>query len=325
MNTLKSGKLTQIALVASWLLLAAFASAQSNELPANARGIDVEDRVGDFIPLELMFQDERGIKVPLRKYFEQRPVILTLNYSDCPGLCIAQLDQLVETLRKMKADGLGRDYTIVTVSIDPNETSSQAARTKAKYVGMLRNTEADEHWHFLTGGQREISRLADSVGFRYTYDKANNRYNHPAVTYFIAPNGRLCRYLLSLGVEPEQLKLAVAEANAGKLTFSLADAFIQFCYLYDPEANRYTASAKRLMAFGGAAFALLLTGCTAPFWFSGRRAQAARAAENVDPAAKGPSLVNGSVDPQVQSYNDGAVFDPGVGCDEVKGGTSCRD
>ena len=279
------------------LALGARANGLNDELPANARGIDVEDRVGEFIPLELMFKDERGVDVPLRKYFEQRPVILTLNYSDCPGLCIAQLDQLVETLRAIDAEGLGEEYEIVTVSIDPTETPAKAARTKSKYVGLLRETAAEEHWHFLTGRQDAISKLADSVGFRYTYDKANKRYNHPAATYFVAPNGRLCRYLLSLGVEPEQLKLAVAEANAGKLTFSMADAFIQFCYLYDPDANRYTASAKRLMAFGGAAFALLVTGCTAPFWFSKRRSLPDESVAN------SPTDVNCPESPQVQSYN----------------------
>ena len=286
---------------AGWMLLClvlvAQVSGQSNELPPNARGIDVEDRVGEFLPLELMFKDERGVDVPLRKDFEQRPVILTLNYSDCPGLCIAQLDQLVETLRALDAEGLGEEYEIVTVSIDPTESPAKAARTKSKYVGLLRETAAEEHWHFLTGPQASITALADSVGFRYTYDKVNKRYNHPAATYFVAPNGRLCRYLLSLGVEPEQFKLAVAEANEGKLTFSVADAFIQFCYLYDPEANRYTASAKRLLAFGGAAFALLLTGCTAPFWFSKRKCPPETSVAN------GLSEVNCSESPQVDSYN----------------------
>ncbi|MCB1359555.1 MAG: hypothetical protein KDK53_24590, partial [Maritimibacter sp.] len=63
-------------------------------------------------------------------------------------------------------------------------------------------------------------------------------------------------------------KLAVGEAGEGKLTSSISEAFIQFCYMYDPDTNRYSADAKRLLAFGGAAFALLLVGSTAPFWFN---------------------------------------------------------
>ena len=102
------------------------------------------------------------------------------------------------------------------------------------------------------------------------------------MTYFVSSKGRLCRYLLSLGVEPEQFKLAIGEAQEGKLTFSVADAFIQFCYLYDPEANRYSASARRIMAFGGAAFVLMLVAGTAPFWFSSRKAKRANDSQAVD-------------------------------------------
>jgi protein SCO1/2 len=122
----------------------------------------------------------------------------------------------------------------------------------------------------LTGKQKDISRLADAVGFRYTYDKANQRYSHAAATYFLSSDGRICRYFLALGTEPDQFKLALAEAAEGKLTSSLADAIIQMCYMYDPDANRYSADARRMMAFGGAAFTMLLLGFTAPFWFARR-------------------------------------------------------
>ena len=259
--------------LAMGLSLTSRASAQllKEDLPAAAQAIDVEDRVGDFVPLDVVFQDDLGRAVTLGKYFKQgKPIVLTLNYSDCPGLCIAQLDMLVETLRGLHGGGIGEDFEIVTVSIDPRESPAKAARTKAKYTGLLRDTPAEESWHFLTGKQAEITRLADAVGFRYSYDRANQRYNHAAATYFISSDGRICRYLLSLGVEPDQFKLAIAEAAEGKLTRSLADAFIQMCYLYDPDANRYTASARRMMAFGGAAFTMLLLGFTAPFWFSRR-------------------------------------------------------
>ncbi|RMF43434.1 MAG: SCO family protein [Planctomycetota bacterium] len=243
-----------------------------DELPANAQGVTVVDRVGEFVPLDLVFTDERGNQVSLGTFFKRgKPVILTLNYSDCPGLCIAQLDNLVGTLRELPDDWLGARFEIVTVSIDPTETTDKALRTKAKYMGLL-GRDAGESWHFLTGRYQNIQRLADAVGFRFRYDQANRRYNHPAATYFLSQDGRICRCLVSLGVEPDQFRMAVSEASEGKLTIGgLADAFIQLCYYYDPDANRYTASARRIMAFGGFAFCLLLLGATAPFWFAGRR------------------------------------------------------
>ncbi|QDV22302.1 SCO family protein [Aureliella helgolandensis] len=278
------------------------------DLPDNALGVDVEDRVGEFIPLGLMFEDERGNKVSLAKYFRQgRPVVLTLNYSDCPGLCVAQLDNLVNTLREINGGGIGEKFDIVTVSIDPNESNEKAGRTKSKYVGLLRDSQAEAGWHFLTGKNKDIRALADSVGFRYHWDKINKRYNHPAATYFLSSEGRICRYLLSLGVEPEQFNLAVGEAREGKLTASLADAIIQLCYYYDPDANRYSADARRIMAFGGFAFTMLLTGLTAPFWFSRRTAATSATAKPAEPeqpsAADGHAISIGGSDSSDAPYN----------------------
>ncbi len=255
------------------------------DLPPSAQSINVENSVGKFVPLDLVFNDERGTAVSLGKYFKQgKPIVMTLNYSDCPGLCVAQLDLLTQTLRDLAGLKLGQDFEILTVSIDPLESSDKAARTKAKYTGLLSDSQAAEGWHFLTGKQTAISQLADAVGFRYTYDKVNKRYNHAAATYFLSSDGRVCRYLLSLGAEPQQFQLAVSEAAQGKLMRTFADAIIQLCYMYDPDANRYTASARRMLAFGGGAFVLLLLGFTAPFWFSRRpRSDQASAAKAPDP------------------------------------------
>ncbi len=245
------------------------------DLPENARGIGVDDKVGEFIPLDLIFNDERGNKVGLGKFFKKgKPIILTLNYSDCPGLCIAQLDNLVANLREPLGKDMGERFEIVTVSIDPTEKFTKARDTKSKYVGLLRDTKAEQSWHFLTGEQQQITKLANAVGFKYSYDKANNRYSHAAVTYFLSPEGRICRYFVSLGVEPSQMKLAIAEAGKGQLSETMSDSFVQLCYMYDPEANRYAADARKVMAFGGAAFILMLVGLTAPFWFSRGAAKA---------------------------------------------------
>lgn len=243
----------------------------SEELPKSVAGIDVLNQVGDFVPLELEFRDDTGRVVRLKDYFQKNKiVVLTLNYSDCPGLCMAQLENLVGTLRQLECKGLGENYEMLSVSIDPREDTQKASRTKNKYLGLLGNDQASSAWHFLVGNQPEITALAKSVGFNYTYDKANDRFNHPAVTYFISPNGRICRYFLDLGIEPNQFRLAVAEAAEGKLARSLAETFVQLCYYYDPDANRYSASAKRILAIAGGTFAIMLLGCLAPFWFSSR-------------------------------------------------------
>ena len=264
----------QCCLIFQAICTSALVRAQSffDQLPSSAAGIEVVDRVVEIVPDDLTFRDENGRTVKLGQYFQSgKPVVLTLNYSDCPGLCIAQLENLVETLRQGNSLGIGQDYQLITVSIDPREDSGKAARTKAKYVGLLKGTGADSGWHFLVGQQPEITRLAKAVGYYYTYDKVNDRFNHPAVTYFISSDRKICRYLVDLGIEPDQFRLAVSEAAEGKLTKSLAEVFVQFCYYYDPAVNRYSASAQRLMALGGLVFTVLMVGCLAPFWFSSKK------------------------------------------------------
>lgn len=296
-----------------------------DEVPASARGIEVEDRVGEFIPLDVIFKDERGTTIPLSRYFKQgKPIVLTMNYSDCPGLCMAQLNNLVDTLREMDGSGLGEKFEMISVSIDPTESHTKAALTKQKYVDLLREDGAEKGWHFLTGQQKSITELAKALGFHYSYDKASKRYSHASVTYFISPEGRICRYFLSLKEEPEQFKFALNDAGEGKLSTSLSDTFVQMCYSYDPLANRYTADARRLLSFAAGAFTLLLLGFTAPFWFAGRnKAAAAIASTNTNTsnavdaiaptATEGegmgsepsiPSTVNVQIDPQLSARQE---------------------
>jgi protein SCO1 len=193
-NSLKHSLALLTVLFLHGLLCSAPAVAQSEEITGLGSKVRVEDKVGEFIPKELLFKDDSGKTVKLESYLKPgKTVVMTLNYSDCPGLCIAQLENLVETLRRMDGQGLGENYEIVTVSIDPREDTDKASRTKAKYTTLLRDTEAEANWHFLVGKQPEITALAKSLGYYYTYDKENNRFNHPAVLYFISAEVWACR------------------------------------------------------------------------------------------------------------------------------------
>ena len=57
-------------------------------------------------------------------------VILTLVYHDCPMLCNEVLNALTRGLKGMTFD-VGKQFEVVTVSINPAETTELAARKKA--------------------------------------------------------------------------------------------------------------------------------------------------------------------------------------------------
>ncbi|MGB7345869.1 MAG: SCO family protein, partial [Pirellulaceae bacterium] len=181
----------------------------NNTTPFEQRGVTVEQKLGDKVPLNLPVKTSDG-KAAKTGYFidGKKPTILTLNYSNCPMLCNVQLNRLCQSLNKLDLQ-IGRDFNMLTVSIDPTESTQRIRETKQKYVDDLPNQPgAANAWAFCTAKQPIITALADSVGFQYKYDRANQQYNHPAMLCYISPDGVISRYSLDISFPPEQMKLA---------------------------------------------------------------------------------------------------------------------
>ncbi|TWT80973.1 hypothetical protein CA13_24200 [Planctomycetes bacterium CA13] len=253
----------------------------NNSLPPEAVGITVEQKLGGIIPLDLPLTDALGHKVTTGDFLDgKKPVIVTLNYSDCPMLCNVQLNALTKSLNELELQ-IGEDFRILTVSIDPTEPTEKIRNTKNNYVGQLTaQPGAEDGWEFCTADQGVITRLADILGFRYRYDAVNKQYNHPAMLAFVSPEGVISRYSLSIEFPPEQLKLALVEAGEGTVG-SPVDQFILWCYSYDSDSNSYTPQAWKLMRLGGAVTIGLMLACLAPYWF-GRKRQP-KQLEQIDP------------------------------------------
>ena len=95
-------------------------------LPPELVHVGITELPGARLPLEWPFVDSDGHKTTLGQFFDGvHPVILTMNYSDCPMLCSIQLNGLVDALTKMPWN-LGDQFRVLTVSIDPLETPQRA-------------------------------------------------------------------------------------------------------------------------------------------------------------------------------------------------------
>lgn len=245
-----------------------------DEIPARLLGVGVDEKLDDSIPLDTKFVDERGTTVTFGKLLEGgKPIILSLNYSNCPGLCVAQLNGLTEGLNKVSSLKLGKDFRMVSLSIDPTETISKAASTKARYADDLESWHSVDGWNFLTGSEENIQKIAKAVGFRYTYDEKHKQYNHSAAAIFISPKGRITRYLYEVGyIRGETLKMALVEAGEGKIGSSL-DAFVLWCSHYDANENRYSSSARTVLAACAGVFVTMGLMALLPFWLSGRKSK----------------------------------------------------
>lgn len=246
--------------------LAAAAQGHAGGIPAAVDAVvRLEKHYGDYLPGDASFVDDRGHRVRLSDLYGDRPLVVSLNYSDCPMLCQVQLREFVSTFSAAGLEPL-RDFDIVSISLDPNETTERARETKRKYVELSGKPASADGWHFLTGDKRQIDRVAAAVGVDYVYLADRKEYSHPAVFTICTGDGRISQYLEGVGLDPNTLRLSLVEASNGHLG-SPRDWMVLACFVYDPKSGSYTFAAVRLMRWGaGVTIAAVLFG-SLPFWF----------------------------------------------------------
>lgn len=234
-----------------WAGLAVPACAQIVRPVSQLKGVNVVEHLDDQLPLDLKFVDDRGRSVQLRSVFDGlQPVVLTLNYTNCPMLCGLKLRGMIDALSSMSLEP-GRDYRIVSVSIDPLESPMQARLAKQGYLREFGRGKGDG-WTFLTGRETEIRALAAAVGFGYRYVPERREYAHAAVFMVCTPDGRISRYLYGVKFEPKTVQLSLVEAAQGRIG-STFDQVLLFCFHYDPNSGNYAPAAVGLMKTGAAA------------------------------------------------------------------------
>ena len=212
--------------------------------------IGVDQKLGAPIPLDLAFRDEGGSTVRLGQYFTTgKPVVLSLVYYRCPGLCTMTLNSMSAAFKPLTLS-VGKDFEVVTVSIDPKETPKLAAAKKAEYLKRYGRPGAEAGWHFLTGDEASIQALASAVGFRYVYQPEIDQYAHAAAIMVATPQGKLARYFYGIEYSARDLRLGLVEASGNKIG-TLADVMTLLCYQYDPHSGKYSAAVMRIVQVGG--------------------------------------------------------------------------
>lgn len=227
--------------------------------PPELKQVGIEQRLGEQVPLDLQFQDETGKTVKLGDYFKSgRPVILNLVYYQCPMLC-GEVLQGLTAMNKIIGFLPGKEFEIVTVSIDPRETPQLAAAKKQTFLQQLNRPGAEKGWHFLVGKQPEIDALAKSLGWKYQYDPKTDQFAHAAGVILATPEGKIAQYYYGVEYSARDVRLGIVEASKNRIG-SLADQVLLYCYHYDPRTGKYGAVVTNIVRLGGALTVLILGG-----------------------------------------------------------------
>ena len=247
-------------------MLCASASAQLYNEPVAKppQGLDpiltnvgVDQKLDNQVPLDAKFRDENGQPVELKKYFD-KPVILTLVYYTCPMLCSEVLNGTASSLKPVKFD-VGKEFNVVTISIDPKDTTGTAMGKKKLMVAKYGRHGADQGWHFLTGDKENIDAVAKAVGWRYAYDPKSGQYAHASAIMLLTPEGKVSRYFYGIEYPAKDIQFGIMDASQNKIG-SLTDQIALYCYHYDPAKGKYGLAVMRLVRLAGLVTIALIGG-----------------------------------------------------------------
>jgi protein SCO1 len=217
--------------------------------------IRFDQKLDSQISLALVFRDETGKEVRLGDYFGKTPAILLLGYYGCPMLCTLTLNGATESFRQLKQN-VGKQFSVIFVSIDPAETPALAAEKKRNYLRIYHRGDPNG-WHFLTGERAAVETLAGEVGFRFAYDAAAKQFAHPSGLIVLTPDGKVSQYFFGVTFSAADLAAALRAAN-GKKTGSPVEQFVLLCFHDAPAAGKYGRIAINMVRAGCVATVLAL-------------------------------------------------------------------
>jgi len=246
--------------------------------PDELQQIGFSQKIGQPISGDLVFRDADGTKFELGAHFGNKPTLLLLGYYHCPMLCTFINNGLIQALQELRPTA-GKDFDIIELSIDPRETPALAARKKAEYIKLYGRREAENGWHFLTGDEISIQKIASETGFHFAYDSQSNEYAHPSGLIVLTADGTISRYFFGVNFSADELRQAIVAAGKND-NGSVIQRLALICYHYSPLSGKYGRLVISILRASGVATVLLVIAFIALMVGRDRRARRGSALEH---------------------------------------------
>jgi protein SCO1/2 len=201
----------------------------------------VEQHLGKKIPLDLVFVNSKGDTVQLKNLIN-KPTVIDFCYYRCVGICTPLMTEISDVIGKVKYEP-GKDYDIISISIDQNETPEMAAQKKHAMVGLINRKIPDSAWVFLTGDSTNIYKLTDEAGFQFK--RTRGGFLHKGVLVFVDKDGKIVQYLSpgytkkgDFQILPSGFEVAIEGAQSGKISSTIANV-LKTCYTFIPKGKDF--------------------------------------------------------------------------------------
>ncbi len=214
--------------------------------------INIDEHLGNQIPLDAVFNDSNGNKVVLKNIIN-KTTVLAFVYYKCPGICSPLMTELADIVNKSDLVP-GKDYDIVTISMDDRENPKIASEKKQNFLSMINKPFPAGAWKFLTGDSVNIYKVTEAAGFHF--ERVGTQFIHTTSVIFLSPAGKISRYLYpdynrkgEFGILPFDFKMAVIDASEGKVMPTVG-GLLAFCFSYDPSGKKYVINLLNIFGAG---------------------------------------------------------------------------
>lgn len=227
------------------IVIIKFTPCYGNDLLYQYKDVGIDNKIGAIIDKNITLSDEFDNEVNLLDIINGQPTIINFVYLNCPLLCHLLLDGIVDVAQRSQYK-LEKDYQIITISIDNNETNTNLIEHKKKYLEQM---NVQNGWMFLKGNKVNIDKLTENFGYNFKYIKRTKDYAHPSALFFY--NKKLTNYVDGVTFEKTTYDYSIMQI---KNNTSIKEKIINYCYYYDPENQTYS-----LLIFKIVRIACLLT------------------------------------------------------------------
>lgn len=220
--------------------------ADSKAVSKGAPGDDVgiTEKLGDIIPENIYFKNSKGNKVNIKEILTEKPTIIAPVYFTCTNVCNILQSKLTNIIPQVKLMP-GKDYQVLSVSFNSEETPEIAANEKKNYMASLPDKFGDDSWRFLTGDKENINKLMGAIGFHFKKRPDSDMFIHPVALVMTSSEGKIVRYLYGTQLLSFDLTMAVVEAQKGKVGLSVKRV-LSYCFDYDPKGRTYVFNVMRV-------------------------------------------------------------------------------
>ena len=194
----------------------------------------IVERTGETLPADVYLLNEDSVWMRFGDLVK-KPTLLSFVYYRCPGLCSPVMSGIAEIIDKSDLKP-GRDYQVITISVDYKENIALAREKKKNYLRSMHKSWVSPYWQFYVTDSATVKKLTDAAGWQFK--RTGNDFVHVAATVLISPQRKISQYFYGTFILPMHFQMAVHDAARG-----LADASRledqKYCFNFKPAKNKY--------------------------------------------------------------------------------------